>query len=364
MIRLVRFAALFFWVAALTATAKTPVTYTETNVLQNISLQLTIYQQGATNSNGKKVSDQVTSYNTKSLIQALGTVTGNNFGNSAKLVQSTIYTNVTILVPSGASSTVLSTNLALTTNSYLIIGGVQRYGTFNDPGIIELDGNAFVANAFGNISSNIISLVTSNVTVQTVAINTNVGFVTTFTPSTDTNGLDTSVLIATQSIQTESVLTNLSTTVGILYGPSDIFFPVGNYFNFSTNDASEVVVETGSGLDTTNTLTVTNLASQTGYSIQTMTINYSMPTGPTNLFLSLEGFVKQALKVDTLYSRGTNKVIEDIFGASANWNVIGSGYAGGTFTTNTTVPGGYLTNANTVAVEGTVNISFLKNLPQ
>jgi hypothetical protein len=59
--------------------------------------------------------------------------------------------------------------------------------------------------------------------------------------------------------------------------------------------------------------------------------------------------------------------VEDIFGASSTWNVNGSGYAGGTYTTNTTsVPifSGFLTNANPIVVEGSVNVSFLKNLVQ
>jgi hypothetical protein len=119
-------------------------------------------------------------------------------------------------------------------------------------------------------------------------------------------------------------------------------------------------------------LTVTNLASQTGFSIQYLQINYFTPTGPTNLTLNLQGFVKQTLKVDTLAAKkGTNAaVVEDIFGASSTWNVNGSGYAGGTFTTNPTNAvevgnlGGYLTNASPIVVEGSVNVSFLKNLPQ
>ena len=119
-------AALALWTAAVTATAATAVTHTQTNVLQNINLQLTIYQQGATNANGKKVANQVTSYTTKSLIAALEAVTGSNFGNGAKLVQSTVYSNVTITV----YTTVLSTNLALATNSYLSIGGIPFFSPF------------------------------------------------------------------------------------------------------------------------------------------------------------------------------------------------------------------------------------------
>jgi hypothetical protein len=371
MIKPLRSATLALWAAAATATAATPVTYTQTNVLENINLQLTIYQQGVTNDGGKKVTDQVTLYTTKSLIAALEAVTGQQFGNSAKLVQSTVYSNVTIVTGSAVFSTVLSTNLALATNGYLSIGMFDDY----NPGIATISGNTIVT-TFGsaNITSNIVSAVTiAGTTNESVTINTNAGFVTTLMPSTNANGFVTNVAVVTQEqvapAPTESILTNMSSEIAILYGgTNNALYPVSNYLSFSTNSA-EIVVETGSGLDTTNALTVTNLASQTGFSIQGLTINYFMPTGSTNLTLSLQGFVKQALKVDTLAAKkGTNAaVVEDIFGASSTWNVIGNGYTGGTYTMNqTTVPilGGYLSNASPIVVEGAINVSFLKNLPQ
>jgi hypothetical protein len=360
-------AALALWAAAATATAATAVTYTQTNVLQNINLQLTIYQQGATNA--KKVADQVISYTTKSLIAALGAATGSNFGNGAKLVQSTVYANATITTGSPNLSTVLSTNLALATNSFLSVGGIPYYGFFydsdsNNAGIETISNNTINGEFSGGIATNVLSVVTGGTTNESVTINTNVGCFTTITPSTNDSGIVTNVQIVTQEAPTESVLTNVSSSIDILYGTTNALFPVTNYLSFSTNSA-EIVVETGSGLNTTNA----NLASQTGFSIQGLSINYFAPTGSTNLTLSLQGFVKQALKVDTLAAKkGTNAaVIEDILGASSTWNVIGSGFAGGTYTTNpTSVPilGGFVTNASPIVVEGTVNVSFLKNLPQ
>jgi hypothetical protein len=351
-------AALALWAAAATATAAT-----QTNVLQNINLQLTIYQQGATNS--RKVADQVTSYTTKSLIAALGAVTGQQFGNGAKLVQSTVYSNVTITV----YSTNLSTNLALATNSYLSVGGTPFYGSFyGNAGIMTISNNTIITGPYpGGIPNNVLSVVTGGTTNESVAIETN--DLTTLTPSTDSNGLVTNVAVLTEQVApgpTGSVLTNVSSSISILYGAANTLHPVNNYLSFSPISPAEIVVETGSGLDTTNALTVTNLASQTGFSIQSLQIGYA---GPANLTLALEGFVKQALKVDTLYAHGTNKIVEDIFGASATWNVVGYGYAGGTYTTNQTsapvlVLGGYLTNASPIVVEGSINVSFLKNLAQ
>ena len=363
-------AALALWAAAATATAAT-----QTNVLQNINLQLTIYQQGATNS--RKVADQVTSYTTKNLIAALGAATGSNFGAGAKLVQSTVYSNATITTGPAVFSTVLSTNLALATNSFLSIGVLKLYGSFygsdsNNAGTLTISNDTFISGELtGGIATNVLSVVTGGTTNESVTIETNA--LTTLTPSTDTNGFVTSVAVLTQMQEapapTKSILTNVSSEIAILYGgTANTLYPVTNYLSFSTNSA-EIVVETGSGLGTTNALTVTNLASQTGFSIQGLTINYFTLTGPTNLILTLQGFVKQALKVDTLAAKkGMNAaVVEDIFGASSTWNVIGNGYTGGTYTMNqTTVPilGGYLSNASPIVVEGAINVSFLKNLAQ
>jgi hypothetical protein len=359
-------AALALWAAAATATAAT-----QTNVLQNINLQLTIYQQGATNNGGTKVADQVTSYTTKSLIAALEAVTGSNFGPGAKLVQSTVYSDVTIPIPSAVPSTILSTNLALATNSYLNIGGggVNFYGVYyGNPGILTISGDTFITFPGGNITGNVVSLVTGGTTNESVTISTNVGCITTITPSTNGSEAVTNVLIVTQETPTESVLTDVSSSIDILYGTTNLY-PVTSYLSFSTISPAEIVVETGAGLDTTNALTVTNLASQTGYSIQGLAINYLTPTGSNNLTLSLQGFVKQALKVDTFAARkGTNAAVAaDVFGASSTWSVNGSGYTGGTFTTNATpapIFTGFLTNASPVVVEGSVNVSFLKNLMQ
>lgn len=373
MIKLLKSAALALWAAAVTATAGTPATYTQTNVLQNINLQLTIYQQGVTNDGGRRVTDQVTSYTTKSLIAALEAVTGQQFGNGAKLVQSTVFSNVTITTGSPVFSTVLSTNLAIPANGRLYVGGVVLIDIDPNSSILTISNDYYVTGTLGHIATNVLSVVTGGITNESVTIETNA--LTTLTPFTNASGFVTNVAVLTQTQEapapTESVLTNVSSSIDILYGTTNALYPVNDYLSFSTNSA-EIVVETGSGLDTTNALTVTNLASQTGFSIQYLQINYFTPTGPTNLTLNLQGFVKQTLKVDTLAAKkGTNAaVVEDIFGASSTWNVNGSGYAGGTFTTNPTNAvevgnlGGYLTNASPIVVEGSVNVSFLKNLPQ
>ena len=369
-------AAFVVWVAAaVTAGAGTStVNYTQTNVLQNVNLQLTIYQQGPTNSNGKKVAAQITSYTTKNLIADLSAITGQQFPAGSKLVLSTVYASATVPVSTGIYSTVLSTNLALGTNDVLNVGGVPLFYGFNgDSGILTISSNTITSQSLGSIPSN---MTTNTVTdagspSESVTINTNSGSITTITPSTNGTGDYedvTNVLIVTQQAPTIVVFTNISSSIDILNpGAPATLFPVDNYLSFGTNGSAEIVVETGTGLNTTNALTVTNLVSQLGFSVQGLTIsNYSIATGSNILTLNLMGFVKQSLKVDTLYSHGTNKIVADIFGANSTWNVFGAGYTGGLYFTNL-VPFGtsvYLTNAIPIVAEGSINVSFLKNLPQ
>jgi hypothetical protein len=362
-------------VLALVAAAVTSVATaaTETNVLQNISLQLTIYRQGATNAT--TVKDQVTSYNTKSLIAALGLVTTNNFGPGAKLVLSSVYSNLSTVNGSAVYSNIFSTNLTVPTNDdfngavYMRVGGGE-FGFLTDT--FTIIGNELTDNNTGEmntISDNIVALVLN--TNEYVIINTNMGFKTTLTPSTNSSGQVTNIAVLEQQAPPGSiftVFTNVSNSIDVLYnGTNNTLYPVTNYLNFTSNSA-EIVVETGAGLNTSNAIP----ASQTGFCIRGLNINYG---GATNLVLNLQGFVKQSLKVDILSAGhgNTPKVVEDIFGAGSTWNVIGSGYAGGTFTTNTASLStnevaagnlGYLSNAVPVVVEGTVTVGFLKNLAQ
>jgi hypothetical protein len=330
------------------------------NVLQNISLQLTIYQQGATNPNGRKVSDQVIAYTTKSLITNLEAVTGQPFGSGAKLVLSTLYSNTS--AGSAIYSTLFSTNLALASNTSLIIGGLPYYGDYDDTatnnyGVMMLSNNTILSgDSPGSIRNSIVSVVTtSDVTNASVALDTNA--LATLTPSTDANGDVTNVAVLEQQVTAGSgvpIVSNGPTTIAILYDGANLY-PVTNYIGVSQISPAQIVVETGKGLDTTNALTVTNLASQTGFSIQGLNINYSTPSGSNYLNLDLQGFVKQTLKVDTLAAKkGTNTaVVADVFGANATWNVNGWGDMGEN-----------VTNASPIVVDGTVTVSFLKNLAQ
>jgi hypothetical protein len=362
---------------AATATVVPAVAFTQTNVLQNITLQLTIYQQGAVAVGGKKLPDKVTSFNTKNLISALEGVTGTNFGAGAKLVQSTVYANANITTGSPGFSNGITTNFSLATNETLNVGGATLFGIFGDPGVVVISSNSFISNYAGSLSTDVVS--TTN---NSLIINTNAGYITTLTPTTNGSGAledVTNVAVSSQlqvsNAPSTNVFTNVSTSIDILYGgTANLLYPITNYMAFFTN-SQEIVVEAGVGLDTATPA----LTSQSGFSISNLLVSYFTTASATNnLNLNLTGFVKQAMKIDVLSGHGASEVAEDIFGASSTWSVIGSGYSGGSFsstnTAGTAVPvanyvdgifvPGYLINPNPIVVQGTVTLSFLKNLPQ
>jgi hypothetical protein len=368
MMKALRYFGLALLAAASTVTATASVS-TLTNVLQNISVQLTIYEQGPTNAAGTKVTAKPVSFSTKNLIAALQAVTGQSFGANPKLVLNNVFSNVII-------TNFASNNIAtLLTNSWpLTIGGTPY--NFAGTNVVTISNNTFITVGAGAVSTNVVVYYYN--TNESVTFFTNTGFVTTFTPQTNGGGVVTNVVVVSRkpgtTALTESLFTNVSSSAAILYGKTNALYPVGSYIIFSTNSPL-IVTETGTGLGT-NSPIAPSLSSQMGYSVSNLAINYFAPFGTTNLALTLEGFVKQALKVDILERKGTNLVVENIFGANATWNVIGSGYVGGTFSTNVPsgiavsnlvdgVPlSGYLTNTSPVVVQGTINISFLKNLAQ
>ena len=383
MTKLLRSAAMVLVAIVAAVTSPPAVAFTQTNVLQNINVQFSIYQQGTVNATGTKLPDKVTSFSTKNLLSALSAVTGVNFGTGAKLVQSTVYavTNLTIGSPGYSNS--FSTNLAIATNGYLTVGGVPLYGTATgDIGIEVISNNSFTTTSTGfalvgqletNIVSDVAGASTNSITIYT---NGPFGALTTFTPSTNDAGFDTNVLVVSQvqvsDAPNTNIFTNVSTSIDVLYGGTEnLLYDVSDYLIFSSTNSPEIVVESGVGLETANP----GLISQTGYCISNLLISYFTTNSANNLNLNLTGFVKQALKVDVLSGHGPTAVAEDIFGASATWSVIGFGYSGGGFIPSTTDPSavpvylegdffGYLTNTTPVVVQGTVSVSFLKNLPQ
>jgi hypothetical protein len=361
--------------AVATAAMVTPAAaFTQTNVLQNVNVQFTIYKQGQVSSTGKKLPDVVTSFSTKNLIGALEGVTGVNFGAGAKLVISTVYADTNITIGSPGFSNTITTNLALATNEVLNVGGASLYGIYGNPGTIVISGNSFISNYSGTLDTNVVS--DSN---DSVTIDTNAGFITTLTPSTNGSGAFadvTNILVNSEyqvsNAPTTNVFTNVLNSIDVLYGgAANLLYPVTNYITFFTN-SPEIVVEGGINLGTTSPA----ITSQNGFSISNLLITYFTTTSATNnLNINLTGFVKQTLKIDVLSGHGATEVAEDIFAASSTWSVIGSGYSGGSFTdTPTGVPvsnyvdgnyvAGFLTGTTPVVAQGTVTVSFLKNLAQ
>jgi hypothetical protein len=353
---------------ALAAFVTTGNAATQTNVLQNINVQLTTYQQGAVASNGKKLANKVTAYSTKTLIAALQTATGVNFGAGAKLVYSTIYSNVS---SGGSVDTQTQTNfLTNASGGYIRIGGTTIFGSGFDNDVLLISNNVIVdGNPTGTLTSDVLWL-TDGVSSNSVTIDTNAGYETVIFDETNGSGLDniTNIEVDTYFVTngpTTNVFTNVASGVAVLYGgkANNLYF-LSNSPNAAitfSNNSPSIFVQGGFALGTPEA----DVLSQSDVSIKNLQLAYDTPEGSNNLILNLEGFVKETLKIDTLSGKGASAVIDDITGGTAAWSVVGSGYSGGAFTNNpTSVPilAGYLTNANPVVVQGTVSVSFLMNL--
>jgi hypothetical protein len=348
---------------------------TLTNVIQNVSLQLTVYQQGPTNTQGTKITTKPVQYTTKSFIQAIQAVSGQTFSPDARLVRSTIFSNITV-------NNFSSNNLAVVppaSNFYVFIGAtnVGEEVFTADGGSAVLSNNTFVSGFSGSIT--LTTNLVVNATNSSVAVTfiTNAGYETTFIPATNSVGLLTNIAVVSQqsgiSNVSQSVFTNVTSTMAIMYGRENNFYPVSNYIVLGTN-SPEIVTETGVGLYTNNGATPA-LNSQTAYSISNLTVNYFAPNGTNSLSLNLQGFVKQSLKVDVFSKHGRSVVFADIHGANSSWTVLGMGYTGGVFSSNgpgtavtNIVAGnpvtGFLSNTVPIVAEGTINMTFLENLAQ
>lgn len=376
-------------VAGATVTSTRAPAATTTNVLENVSVNLTVYSQGATNSAGTKVADVVSTLTTKELIAKLGAVTGSNFGSSPKLVLSTIYSNIVVKVaPLVTNST---TNVAVTaigTNALsTIIGGVPI-----ETNSIETT-NVIITNGLVSIGTNAGVPITTNTFVVTIG-GTNVS-TNTFTNSsgyeviisaTPTTGVISNFNILTLTGTTSNIFEAISEpTLEVMGGTTaaPTFTDVAPYLTESQEASYVIYDETGKGLATTNALTVTNVSTESDVTVNRYGIKFFTTNGGTNLSIVLRGLVKESLRVDTLRAKKgtTAAIVEDLFGANSTATVAGYGYMGGTYVTNMTLNGnsvnlpaseysgtnlitGSLSNTVPVIVEGTIDTTFLKNLAQ
>jgi hypothetical protein len=414
--------------ATVAATRAQAVAYTNIQTLDNVSIQLTLYTQGAlkTTTTGRGESLPVTkkSLNTADLLKQLAGLAGFTYAPSDKLVYSSIYSNVLFGVPGTTvtNSTVTVTNGA--TNLFYV-GGFS--GTTNNlPLLTSSATNSFyITNGiiFEDTYSGAGALVTSNSfydTLQGGAIYTSSTGGTTFTSTNTINtnsirnasgpslGYNTTIMLAagtsnaiiTQtSPSTNYIFTNASSQLAVWTGTTGTgasamptLVALSNYMAIDTESAS-LYMEAGTSLSATNDFAGTNInPGQVVYSIKALNISavYSTngaPAANTNLYLTSSdslGFSQDTYTHLNLAVASKKASVFDSL-SSGKFTPAGFGYTGGTFAgTNTftvvngvtnfnqfvnsyvgtNLNGGYISGSMPVLYNGTVTLTFLKAFGQ
>jgi hypothetical protein len=372
---------------------------------------------GGTNAALTKLVSRDATLTSKSIIAALGAATGSNsvWTPNPQLVLSEIFSNVSYSIitslTNDASTITLSTNGR---NVLDFVPNTNEYGT-DDAVQIPVGSTVLITNVNGtnleafnadglanNYASNSFPIpitnggfVYENATdslAGPVAIATNAGVWTTLVAVRATNIAGDATYIVTNIVVTTftNVFTNVFTNiqgqnkykVEVMYGSASApsFADVSAFLTIYPTSYG-IINETGHAIGTTNpAVALTNIQTESGVSTAFAGLNYFVPTADSmsNLNLSLNGIVASSMKIDSL-STGRNPVKEDLFGSSATFTVTGSGSAQGVFETNTSPVGnevfvsenigtnyvaGSVSNAVPIVVEGTIDVSFLKNLPQ
>jgi hypothetical protein len=364
---------------------------TNTQVLDNISVQLTVYSQGGVNSSDKSLAADKTTIKTADIIYQLGQIGGFTVdAKKDKLVLSTTYTNQLAGV-AGSSNVVISTVTLTndagvvkesgmyywqdpfgddsyldlvdgsTTNSYLITNGTI-YLTF--------DGTTHYTNhVYDSIGgTNALYTSTSGFTLpfntSTNYINLNAipapaldgfgnflypdafgYFVTVVTTVTGSGATGTTNVTITQySPGTEEVFAQKSQHVCVMTPKSGSTEPtltkVDNWVAWDMNGgANTIYAESGKDLST-NDFSGTNITGETTYSTGDLLVYTTYPAfgaaaTVTNLNLDPGGFSKGTAKLMnfTVHGKATNAEVLQII-SSANVTASGQGYIGGSFVTN------------------------------
>jgi len=380
--------------ATVTATrAPAATTSTNTQVLDNISVQLTVYSQGGVNSSDKSLAADKTTIKTADIIYQLGQIGGFTVdAKKDKLVLSTTYTNQLVGIPN-------TTNLISTNTISSIVGGALYYwqDDFGDSYYLDLDG------AFGNdnltnsyaISNNVIWTISSSGSTGTtnyaigangydsITPDTNALFTagpaggppftgTNFInfsslPSTNRDGFgnltatealgywvtvvptvtagSTNVTITQYSPVTEELFALGKQHICVMTPGSGTSTPatltkVDNWVQWdSFGGGTTIYAESGKDLST-NDFSGTNISGQTTYSTADLLVYTTYPAfgaaaTVTNLNLDPGGFSKGTAKLMnfTVHGKATNAEVLQII-SSANVTAAGQGYIGGSFVTN------------------------------
>lgn len=295
-------AALLLTVAAVgtTQAATTPSTVTVSNVIQNISIALTVTAQGPTNAKGTSVTFDRYQVTTGTVLKDLASL-GIPIGSSPKLVWVTPVTN--------------ETAVTITTNSTVGGSNIVSSGTFYIP---------------------------TNIGASNFYYGTNSSY-------TNTSGTATNVYSVTSTNVT--LLATNARTIQVLSGPSKnmVLTNVSSYFTLSGISGEVIFSGTGKGLNTSDA----SFASETTLSVGTLTVEiYGTNTTATNLLFSVRGPLKGTLVADNA-QKGTKYPL-------FNYSLNGTGGAefGGTYTNYV------FTNAVLGVVQGSVTVTFLENQDQ
>jgi len=377
---------------------------------------------GGTNSLDTKLVDHISTLTAKNIIAGLEAATGSNWTPNPQLVLVSIFSNG---VPQGLSlsngplvATALTNDAS--TNGLSLDGNIEidfvpitnDYGTSNAMAF-TVGGTVLITNIGGTlIASNTAGTVTpfsgsfptaitngsfvynsTNDTLTVVPFDTNAGIWTILQATLSTNGgnVVTNIIVTTfTNAPSGGPATNIngevSSKMEVMYGTpkSPSFADVSSFF--SVNPNASVFDETGHDIGTTNpAISITNIQTQTAVGITRASLNYFAPTvgSTTNAnvtSLSLRGFGTTTLKLDTLApKKGTNAAAVESIAATTLANVSGTGFAQGTYVTNTNAIGneivvsesigtntvtGSLSNAVPIVVQGTITIGGLRNLGQ
>lgn len=416
MINNIKTFAIAILAAGATATAMAATdTNTFTNVIQDVSITLTVYSNSPTKSATSIGGGKPVQLTTKTIIAALSndsanipSLVGFDWGKSPQLVINTTFshtntpiytTNVvvsnTILLSSSNNDIAFqSTNSAVTsgtnvaiisTNGYAVITN-NTVGTNGGTNVLTVHGT-WTDSASSVSTTNFAYLGTNGLTNLSAGFPTNVGVWTVITATTNSSGTNVTAVTYTNFVSgTETnYLTNKS-NIEIEGGTpaSPTFADVSDYVSsgtdhFVTNSA------TGTDFDTTNA----DATVATGFATKSFNVTVFSTTAGTavgnNLDVRGYGFAKVMYDLDYLLKSkklGTNDVPE----TTSSTLVTGSGYIGGSYVTNnqsgnsiylpateytgigsvtnTNYVDGSITNPVPVVFEGTISVGAPKSVPQ
>jgi len=383
------------------ATAAVVDTNTFTNVVQSLSINLTVYSNGPVVSNTKISGEKPVTINNKTIITALEnasgtipTLVGFDFGKAPQLILNTTFASTNILV----TNVVSSNTVALATNDGTVSIGTNVLTVSTSTS--ETISNGTLTGTWSgntNVTTNSIAYTNSSGATN-LTFTTNAADWTVLSAAAGTNGA-TNLTVVTKGLATNvGYLTNY---VGVEVQGGTATAPVYAKLNsyFSTETYSSVILNaTGSNFNDIGTTNYTNVTYATstatefgGYSIRLFNTNGS--TSPANnLDVTVYGLVKAMSKNDVLYASkkaGITNEVPDT--TSTATGVSGEGYVGGTFTTNTTTASvggkvlatslyaseyfgtntagtnavtGAITNPIPVVVEGSVSLGAPHSVPQ